>query len=603
MSLITFQNKLNNSLELNKNLIAIEENDMFVSYAELFATAEKITRFLLSKGIGKETIVGIFVASKFQMISSIIGIVNAGCIFAPLDPMLPNYRLKEMIHDMSMNYVITTKDIEYNRSITDLDMLYIEDLLKWEEEDYLVRNINYQDNDGLYVYFTSGSTGKPKGIVGKNSSLSQFLDWEIKQFGFERGRRFSQFISPFFDAFLRDIFVPLLSGGTICIPPSVEDFFTPEKMAAWINNNKINTIHCVPSMFRVINNSSLDPNNFEFLTHVLLSGEKLVPLELNSWYQVFGSRIQLVNLYGTTETTMIKAYYEIRPEDVRSAKISIGYPIADTELLICNNDLKPCQPLVPGDLYIISKYTTKGYLNDPDLTKEKFIKWKEGTSEETIAFKTGDRARKLADGRIDLLGREDRQVKINGIRVELDEIENLLLRHPLVRNAIVVFNQEVGVVSQSIMAFITKKDSTNIKGSVENSIKEYLANYLPNYMLPTVIIEVDKFPLLSNGKTDIQELVKALAKKDVVQPVTKLESELLIIWKEVFGDYSISTEDEFQNLGGNSLSILALVSKIYKQYNVRLSLSQIVSHNSIQKQARFIAQTIHDNSIADPVSL
>ncbi|WP_367865342.1 amino acid adenylation domain-containing protein [Pedobacter sp. WC2423] len=596
MRSLIFQEKLLNSLKLNKDLVAIEENDQFISYAELSSAANKITRFLLDQHLEKETIVGISVDTKFQLISSIIGIVNARCVFVPLDSSLPDHRLKEMIHAMNMNFIITAGGKQYKESITQLNRISIEDMLVQEEQTVPLMPVDYQEHDSLYIYFTSGSTGKSKGIIGKNSSLSQFLEWEIEKFNFTSGGRFSQLISPYFDAFLRDIFVPLLTGGTICIHPADEDFFSLEKMTNWIDQNRINVIHCVPSMFRVINDQSLIPAKFQLLTHVLLSGEKIVPSELTNWYNVFDSRIQLVNLYGTTETTMIRAYYEIKPEDARSAKIPIGYPIADTELLISNADFKPCQPLVPGDLYIISKYTTKGYLNDPALTAEKFIKLNAGTPEETIAFKTGDKARRLADGKIDLLGRDDRQVKIRGIRIELDEIEHLLLKSSWVKNAIVVFNANAEPAAQSITAFIIRKDEIITEGPVDDLIKQYLSDHLPAYMLPSAIIEVNEFPLLSNGKTNIKELLNSVIKKDIVLPANELESELLVIWKEIFGDHPISAEEGFQNLGGNSLSILALVSKIYKQYNVRLSLSQIFSHNSIQKQAVFIAQIEKDNN-------
>ncbi len=600
-----FQNELIKSFKAHHNQVAIDNGDALVTYADVLKIANKITNILLNNGMSSEAFVGIQLTDKTNLIYAIIGTLNARGVIVPLDVTLPNNRMENIIKDLNLSYMITTKDSPLLSQNPSIEYIFIEDIMD-SENDIDHQNIEYpkyDSQDSAYVYFTSGTTGKPKGIIGKNNSLLQFLKWEIDTFSITSGTRVSQFISPYFDAFLRDVFAPLLAGGTICIPPADEDFFTPEKMVSWIDEAKINLIHCVPSLFRVFSNNQITADNFKTLTHVLMSGEKIIPSELVNWYTVFDARIQLVNLYGTTETTMIRTCYKIKPEDVELPKMPIGSPINDTQLLVADEKLKPCNVFVPGDLYIITPYTTKGYLNNEELNAEKFLKVNSPTLGEAFAFKTGDKARMMPGGVIDLMGREDRQVKLRGIRVELDEIENVLTQSEYVKNAIVIKHsgdEETGSTTdsthgnESLIAFVIK-DNTSNQANFKDTILTYLNDNLPSYMMPSDVIEVTDFPLLDNGKVNYKGLLNYLETNEVVLPVNKIESELLAIWKEILGDKEISTEDSFHTIGGNSLAIMRLIGKIYKEYNVRISLNEMFSNLTIQKQAEYIKQANKDN--------
>lgn len=585
---MTIQEKLIESFNINNMRTAIEYSGNRISYSELFFRSNKITRFLLKQRLDKETIVGVCLQDKTDLIAAIIGIINARCIFVLLDNTLPENRLAELIRDLNLQQIIISKDSSRVASVLEktISKHSIERILEENDVD-AIQYPEFDPGDSLYIYFTSGSTGMPKGIVGKNSSLLQFAQWEIETFNVDSSTRFSQFISPYFDAFLRDVFVPLLAGGTVCIPPDDSDFFSPEKLVPWIDQSAISLIHCVPSLFRIFNSDSLTSSHFNGLKYVLLSGERIIPSELANWYELFGPRIQLVNLYGATETTMIRSFYMISSEDVKKARIPIGSPIHDTELLISNKDFKPCSTLVPGDLYIISDYVTKGYLNNPELTHQKFLKINEGKANEKIAFKTGDKARILADGKIDLLGREDRQVKLRGIRIELDEIESIIIRSKWVKNSIVIKHTEENG-DESLLAFFIR-DKTQVNGvQLENVISHYLWDHLPSYMIPSRLVEVSEFPLLSNGKVNYKELLNHSKTNVVVEPVNETETKLLAIWKEILGDKLISVEESFHSIGGNSISIMNLIGRIYKEFFVRISLSDLFTNLTIRKQAQFI---------------
>jgi len=584
-----FQNQLVKSLKLNSDKTAIEYKGQKISYSALLSDANRVTHFLMSQQLEKETVIGIDLKDRSKIIASIIGVANAQCVFVLLDRSLPASRMEHIIQDLSLQYVITDEGMHANLSTS---WLY-DELQQTAPTEEAWSYPEYQEEDSLYIYFTSGSTGTPKGIIGKNCSLLQFLEWEIGAFEIDGSSRFSQFISPYFDAFLRDVFVPLLAGAVVCIPPEEEDFFSPEKIVPWIDDSQITTIHCVPSLFRQINIDTLTAGHFQNLSQVLMSGEKINPSELTNWYQIFADRIQLVNLYGATETTMIRSCYKIRPEDVKKSRMPIGSPIADTSILIVKKNMQPCGPLVPGDLYIVSNYLTKGYLNRPDLNQERFIKLNEGTAEETIAYKTGDKARKLVSGQIELLGREDRQVKLRGIRIELDEIEVTLMNSGLLSNAVVLLREEEKE-PESLIAFLIKKDESRESAALQKAISEYMTSQVPAYMVPANLIFVEEYPLLPNGKINLKGLLSLMvAEREIVAPVNATEEKILSIWKEVLGEKSISTEDSFHQIGGNSLSLMSLIARINKEFQIRISLSQLFKNATIKKQAAFI----EDNTV------
>jgi amino acid adenylation domain-containing protein len=590
-----FQHALIDSLRRNRERTAIDNNGQTVSYNDVLSKANAITCSLLNRGLEKETMVGLLLNSREDIICAMIGIANARCVFVPLDGSLPSIRLSEMIRDLNLKYIITSEKYAIEALALNspfLNKIVVEEVMesRVEDEEVFTTFPACNAGDSLYVYFTSGSTGKPKGIIGKNSSLLQFLRWEIGRFEIKEQSRFSQFISPYFDAFLRDVFTPLLAGGTICLPPAEDDILTPEKLTHWIDKAAINYIHCVPSLFRLFNTPLLTPSCFHHLKYVFLSGEKIIPAELENWYKTFNDRIRLVNFYGTTETTMIRAYYEIQPEDIHQQRILIGAPIDDTELLVAGGNLKSCPLLVPGDLYIVSPYTSKGYLNAPEQTHERFLSLTVGNTSETIAFKTGDTARVLAGNKVDLLGRHDRQLKLRGIRIEPDEIEKQLLHSGFIQQAIVCKQQD-GMGNEYLMAYIVKEKHIQEDFPLQEKTLLYLKRFLPEYMVPAALVVVNEFPLLSNGKIDFNKLQSLQHKKAVVQPANKTEEILLGIWKEVLGEKDISTEDSFLAIGGTSISIMRLIGKIYKEFNVRISLNDLFSNLSIKLQAAFIGKS------------
>lgn len=576
---MTIQQKLFESFRAFGDNTAIEHAGGVITYRSLRNNADRITEDLLSKGVGSETLIGVRLRKVEEIIPAIIGIMNARCVFVMLDGSLPEQVLGSMVGHLDLPHIITSE-------------VYAAALSRGEAPTEIIYP-DYEESDSSYVYFTSGSTGEPKGVVGVNGSLIHFLQWELEKFKPEPTHRFSQFVSPYFDAFLRDIFLPLLAGGTICVPSGGKDFFEPASMINWIDKNRINLIHCVPSVFRLFNTDQLTTGHFQDLKFILMSGEKIVPAELENWYARFSSRIQLVNLYGSTEATMIQSCYLIEPADAGRARIPIGDPIADTAFIVSNAGLKPCGPLVTGDLYVVSNFMTRGYINNPKLTAEKFLKIHRDGVEQT-AYKTGDKARVLTDGRIELMGREDRQVKLRGIRIELDEIENVLIRSSMVRSAYVIKDQDMNK-DETLVAFVVLDQRREDHAGWAAGIQAAVAAQLPEYMIPSKFIALTEFPMLNNGKIDHKKLLQSdIVTRDIVAPGDELESGILAIWKEILGNKPVSVEDSFHAVGGNSLSIMKLIGRIYKQYNVRITLSELFNNLTIKKQAAIIRKFNND---------
>lgn len=601
-----FQNQLIECLKSGGKKTAIESGNEKVSYSELFANANKVTRFLLQKNLPEETYVGIMLTDRLSLIYSLIGISNSRCVFIPLDPGLPTERLKLMREKLRLACIITS-DLNKHSDFGITNQYLIEDILK-DESDTLPSYPNFEEDDQLYVYFTSGSTGVPKGIIGKNASLTHYLNWQIKEFNIDSSFRFSQFISTYFDAFLRDIFVPIFVNGCICIPELTPNIWLPENIISWLQRSDINFIHCVPSVFKALNQKEyLKVGAFPSLKFVLLSGERIYPTELKDWYSIFDESIQLVNLYGTTETTMISSFYRIKKEDVNRSRIPIGKPIDDTLIYVADKNLVSCNSLIVGDVYIISDFISKGYLEDDLLNEERFIVIEPLTKGRRTAFKTGDKARILPSGDVELLGREDRQIKLHGIRIELDEIENIISGFPFVNKALVVVqtnnqiytNESLELQGECFLTVFIQRASGLLLDAeaLQEEVKKMISEKLPVALIPSNIIELNAFPLNSNGKLDYNNLQELLThKREILIPNGPVEEKLLAIWREVLSDQLMSTDDNFLKLGGSSLSLMRLTSKIYSAFNVRLPLHVLFNTLTVKEQANFITGSLMDDA-------
>jgi len=596
-----FQEILKDSLEKFNNRIAITYGNRSISYGMLNLRSSLIAQWLAENDLEKETFIGILLENRVDIISSIIAILKARHVFVPLDTASPQKRLETMIKTADIKWIITNelnagrlkKDPRFQ---SDLTIICIDEIFSNNDQPVVSEkdHIEYNPKDKIYIYFTSGTTGMPKPIIGQNKSLAHFIQWEIDTFKLDNSFRFSQFINIGFDAFLRDVFVPLCSGGVICIPENKDEIPDPHWVKEWLGTSVINLIHCVPSFFRYLSSVDMSKNNFLALKYIMFSGEKIYSHDLEKWYDIFGGRIQLVNFYGSTETTMIKSYYLINESDLTRESIPIGKAMKGARIIILDKNMNPCDELEIGELYIRTPYRTLGYYNDPEANKRTFIINPFGKDPDDLLYKSGDCGRYLPDGNIELLGRMDRQMKIRGIRIELDGIESILGKHPNIHEAIVI-KKERARSDDVLLAYITtKKETTDAEEKLISNIKIYLSHYLPGYMIPGHILILKKIPLTPNGKVDWSALPEPEinSKEEYRAPRNEIEKKLTEIWASILGydKKAISIDANFFELGGHSLKATILASKVYREFSLKLPLAEIFRSPSVRLQSEYLLE-------------
>ncbi|MCU0286117.1 MAG: amino acid adenylation domain-containing protein, partial [Acidobacteria bacterium] len=604
--ILPVQSHLANVFQEHKKNTAISYGTLNVTYAVLEQKAACISQWLAHQGIQPGSFTGIYIENKIDIIAAIIGIVQRGSIFVPLGTALPAKRIDHMIRLTHLQAIITDTIHEtILREMIEKDdkkpVCVISDSFYQThgavENKYL--EIAYEPGDKLYVYFTSGSTGTPTAVLGRNKSLVQFIQWEIETFAVTETGRVGQLTTVGFDPFLRDIFVPLLAGAAICIPVQKNILLDGGGLVDWLDKSQITLVHCVPSLFRIILDSEkLNPSLFPHLKYILLHGEPVRPNELVGWYSIFGNRIQLGNYYGPTETTLATTFHFINFSDVQAGRIPVGLPIRGSRTIILNKNLQPCDRGIMGEIYIRTAYSTYGYLNNPELNAQRFIKNPFSTVPGDLIYRTGDLGRELENGAIEVLGRIDRQVKIRGVRIELENIENCLLKHPDIERA-AVLSRKNNAGENFLCAYIVFKKQENTSMPATSELRAYLAQDLPDYMIPSYFVPLEKIPLNPNGKIDIRALPMPMPRtaKDgheanYIAPRNAGEEKLAALWAEVLNieKESIGIEANFFELGGHSLKVMALTAKIHREFNIQVPVDAIFKTPNIKGLSEYIAK-------------
>ncbi|MCP5051041.1 MAG: amino acid adenylation domain-containing protein, partial [bacterium] len=589
------QHRLTRSFQKYEDNIAVEYGTRTLTYGELDRYSDRIAREIAARGIGKGSFTGVLMDDRMDLICTALGILKAGGVFVPLDTSYPQSRLELMVTSAGIKSIVTGADhtglFADNPGI--LNMTFQTLAGKEEEGGEIGDTIQQHPGNPLYIYFTSGSTGTPKAILGKNGSLVHFIDWEIDTFGIDETWRFSQLTNPGFDAFLRDLFVPLVSGGTVCIPESKEIQLEGHTLFQWLENSRIHLISCVPSLFRLLASQQLIPDHLTQLRVILLSGERITTPDLEGWLGTFKERIQLVNLWGTSETTLAKTYHIIREDDLKRERIPVGKPIRGAAVMVLDENLEICDPLVIGQLYIRTPFRSSGYYNDDEANRLRFIPNPFGGDPGDLIHHTGDMGRILPDGTIDLLGRNDRQIKLRGIRIEPGEIETQLQKHPSdnVKEAVVI---KKGDANEFLCAYVTIDGGALSDTSGEifvNTLAEYMKEKLPAYMVPSHIGILEGIPRTPNGKIDYEALIAWEDEKEsYIPPAGQTEQKLHELWTGILKQDPdrIGAADNFFTLGGNSLNVMNLISTIHREFDVRIPLADIFNNPTIQTQAALI---------------
>jgi amino acid adenylation domain-containing protein len=561
-----------------------------VSYRDLDLNSDSLAASLLSAGVRQGDCVAIFTEDRIGLIIGCLGTLKAGGAFIPISPDLPGKRIEQMLEAAPPAIILADRSLE-ERLTKILPAGVSAVILYWDVSKLPAppaqpRFPQPQSNNLSYIFFSSGSTGTPKAIAGKLESIGHFIQWEINTLRLKKGVRVSQLISPSFDAFLRDIFVPLCCGGTVCIPFSNNLLRDGLGLLQWIESQNIELVHCVPSLFRMLLDH-IKPGDLTSLKHILLSGEALLPSDVRRWRSVMGDRVQLVNLYGPSETTMTKFAYFVTASDADKPSVAIGRPIQGTAAMILDDALNPCPQGVIGEIYIRTRYRTLGYYCRPDLTKQVFIPNPFGADPDDVIYKTGDYGRVREDDNFEFLGRRDRQVKIRGARIELDEVEKVIREIPNIAEAAVV-DREVDPGNKLLYAYLVLRN-----GPLSQSEKDMIALSLPGYMLPDVYMELESLPRTDTGKVDYRNLPlpdERFKKKEYEKPQTPVQEIIAGIWKEVLGHSKIGLNEDFFEIGGHSLLATRVITRVRRVFGIEMPLHHLFAGRTIRGLARRVEE-------------
>ncbi|HLP59912.1 MAG TPA: amino acid adenylation domain-containing protein, partial [Candidatus Deferrimicrobium sp.] len=576
--------------------IAVVDRGQAFTYRILNEIAGQLAGRLIETGVEPNTIVGLLVERSLEMIAGILGIWKAGCAYLPLNPGNPAERIDFMLKDCRVKVLVTAADladliekkqtIHCHLAIINCELLMSGPRPSFHHSSCIIRHSNHPANLA-YLIYTSGSTGNPKGVLITHANLSPLLHWGYRNLGIGVSDRALQNLSYYFDWSVWEMFIVLTSGASLYMV-SGATLLDAAVCVDFINRHGVTILHITPTQYRYIVKAPTMPMTLRYL---FIGAEKLTLDLVERSFENVNSTCRVFNMYGPTEATIISAVLEIEREKLKQfsslSSIPIGRPVGNTTLLILDKYLNVCPVHIAGELYIGGDGVSQGYLNNPELTSEKFNRSYQSYKTH-IFYKTGDLARWLPGGNIEYLGRLDEQVKIRGFRIECGEIEALLLKKEEIKEAVVI--DLAGDNSEKYLcAYIV------FKAGVEENVtglKEYLSQTLPNYMIPAFFIKIEKIPLNPNGKLEKKALPAPglTTKEELAAPENEIEMKLVEIWSGILGiaENKISITGNFFELGGHSLKATVMVSLIHKEFNVKMQLTEIFTNPTIRELAAYI---------------
>ncbi|AKF95952.1 non-ribosomal peptide synthetase [Brevibacillus laterosporus] len=570
------------------NKIAVRFEQQVITYQELNQKANQAARFLQSIGVSRGSIVGVMVIPSIEMITVILAILKTGAAYLPIDVNYPLDRINFMLENAKPSLLLSNvkdKSISFSGEI-----FYLDDERLFTGESSNLDVISEPD-DIAYVIYTSGSTGKPKGTMIHHRGVVNYLWWAKNKYINNENEVFPLYSSLSFDLTVTSLFTPLISGHQIIVYQEDESEFVLFKI---LRENQVTILKLTPAHLNLI--AKVD-NKASSIKRLIVGGEDLKVHLAKNIHESFGGNIEIFNEYGPTETVVGCIVHKY--DHVKDIKVSvpIGQAADNVQLYVLDQNLDPLPKKAIGELYISGDGVAKGYLNNPELTKERFIN--NPFIPGTVMYKTGDLVRWSDYENMEYIGRSDHQVKLRGYRVELGEIEHHLLKIDGVENAVVV------LLGENEQQYLCAYLETN-KVISESEIKSNLIQALPDYMIPIFFVQLEQIPLDQNGKVNRKQLPSPMINNHTVErKAVKTEKEALLIriMEEVLQKDSIQTRDNFYQLGGDSIKAIQIVSKL-KDAGYRIQVKDILANPIIEYLALMLQQggkNVASNKICEGV--
>lgn len=577
--------------------IAISSASENVSYRNLNEYSNSLAHHLLNMGLKAGSLVGLYMDPCIEMIAGVLAIMKAGGAYIPIDPKHSSDRASFMVADTSMSMIITKQKLELPEAMFNKNIVFY-DYLDQYTENFPIFNPEPRSNESdlAYIIFTSGSTGKPKGVMTEHRNVTRLYENTKNLFNFDHNDVWCLFHSIGFDFSVWEVWGALLFGGHLVIIP-YEVSRSTEAMLELITDRQVTVLNQTPSMFRqIIKEHTKNKKHHEFsLRHIIFGGERFDTNLIKPWVELHGfNKPKLVNMYGLTESTIHATYKEITEEDMLKPEVSpIGKPIEDLGFLVINTEGEQVKLGSPGELYISGPGLARGYLNQPELSSQKFIEDLLNTGKRY--YSTGDLVSQSKNGEYFYLGRNDDQIKIRGFRVEPFEIEHCLMHSNLI-STIKIYPHDYGEKDVRLIAYYCSDGNKTNSIELENKLRLFAKKRLPIFMRPSKYIKVQEFPQTMNGKIDYEALSSHL-KKDSFQigpsNITDLKSLVREIMADILESENFNDNDDFFDLGGTSLSLNRFIERVTELTKTPIDIISIINHVSVQR----ITQEIDDRKI------
>jgi len=574
----------------NRCALSFMGNDL--NYKELDIASNRVANLLIKRGVREEDIIGLLFDRGFEVIISILGVLKAGCAYLPIDVDYPEDRINYMLENSDSKYVLTLSN--YSERCGKFENKIFIDSEEYTNSSVSDVNIFKNPNILLYIIYTSGTTGRPKGVMVENKSVVNLLFNKNTKYDFNENDIWTMFHSHCFDFSVWEMYGSLLFGGSLIIILKLLAVDTEEFLKI-LKDKKVTILNQTPSAFYNLIAKEVEKSDKNLkLRYVIFGGEALNPARLAEWNKKYPD-VTLVNMFGITETTVHVTYKLITDKIISKGLSNIGQAIPGLSTYVLDNNQK-IQPIgIAGELYVGGLGVARGYIKNIDLTNERFIEnpFKSGER----LYRTGDLAKWLPTGDLEYLGRIDSQVQLRGFRIELREVEACLLGLDQIEECVVVAN--TNELDELYLAAYYVLNKSHLSANLED-IKGLLSSKLPNYMIPSYFILLDKLPLTANGKIDRKALPapQVLRSKGFVSPSTSTQKLLVEIWKESLKLDEVSINDQFFNIGGDSIKAIRLVNSINKSFNVELKIADLYLNDSIEKLSVIISNQ-NSNRVED----
>jgi amino acid adenylation domain-containing protein len=579
---------------------ALCQQDITLTYADLGVRMTSVADHLRAAGFTPGDFVAVFGPRSPGIVICMAGVLLAGGVLLTLSTDIPEQRHRLMLQEAGARFLLRVGDsreednwINNIQGITTINVDALgtvsdsktrSNILSSEDSALLSRTPDYylsesgefpRERSGTlhpaYIFFTSGSTGKPKGVLGTHTGLAHFLDWQRKTFDVGPGDRCGQLTGLSFDVVLRDIFLPLTSGATLILPAN-EDTATGEHTLRWLERESISLIHTVPAVADMWLTKVPSHVSLAKLRRIFFAGEPLTSALIERWRKAFPLSGNIVNLYGPTETTLAKCYYQVPSEPVDGIQ-PLGRPLPQTQAFVLTQDRELCGIGEPGEIALRTPFRSLGYINIPEENARRFVVNPFTGIPDDKLYLTGDRGIYRADGLLEFLGRLDDQVKIRGVRVEPVEIANILRACPDIASCAVMARDD-GPEGLILVAYVVLAE-----GVEQNAgrLQEFLRQRLPAPMVPAAFVFLDSLPLTSNQKLDRRRLpapdhTRPKLEGDYLAPRNTTELQLVHIWEELLNVKPIGVRDKFFDIGGHSLLAMRLLMHVEQRIGKQIPL-------------------------------